>query len=264
MTEQQRMEEINRAYEILINPILATQYDDRCQSILTQSAQRFNKSRQGWRRTKKTPWTGWPEGCLFPRWRPSQPGAWPLDCATKQGKTSELHHSHEDPPPPSIMKSQCGVLNEERSSQDFPRDREPGGSTAGGIPQSEKERPGGEDDVSEPAKTPCMLRDLRHPVPHPRRKKAEKDNPRQPRQRNQAIRTTHAFKRPWPWVKQPAPKRNLVRKVLEDECGRARERFWNNFFRCEHPQYSTEWIVKRQKMVSPPKEQAAPTTVGAE
>jgi len=233
MTEQQRMEEINRAYEILINPILRTQYDDRYQSILRQDAQPF-KSRQGWRRTKKTPWTGWPEGCLFPRWRPSPPGAWPLDCATKQGKTSELNHSHEDPPPSSIMKAQCGVLNEERSSQDVPRNREPGGSTAHGLPLSEKERPGEDDDASEPETSHCMLRNLRYPVPHPRRKKVEKDDPRQPRQRNQATRTTHTFKRRWPWVRQPTPKRRLLREVLEDEYGRTIERFRDDFFRCEN------------------------------
>lgn len=234
MTDQQRMEEINRAYEILVNPNLRTQYDDRYQSILTQDAQRFNPSRQRWRRTKKTPWTGWPEGLLFPRWRPSPPGAWPLDCATKQRKKPELHHSHEDLSPPSIMKSQCGVPNEERSSQDVPRDREPGGSTAHGLPQSGKERPGGDDDASKPRKTHCMMRGLRYPVPHPRRKKAEKDNPRQPRQRNQATRTTQTFKRPWPWVRQPAPKRRLLREVLEDEYGRTIERFRDDFFRCEN------------------------------
>ena len=229
MTEQQRMEAINRAYEILINPILREQYGDRYQYILMQDAQRLNPRRQGWRRTKKAPWTGWPEGLLFPRWRPSPPGAWPLDRPTKQGKPLELYDSHENPPPPSIMNSQCGVPNEERSSQDVPRDREPGGSTAHGLPQSEKERPGGDDDASEPGRSHCMLRNLRYPVPHPRRKKAEKDNPRQPRQR-----TAHTFKRRWPWVRQPAPKRRLLREVLEDEYGRTIERFRDDFFRCEN------------------------------
>jgi len=234
MTEQQRMEEINRAYEILVNPILRTQYDGRYQSILTQRAQRFNTSKQGWKRRKKTPWTEWPEGLLFPRWRPSPPGAWPLDCATKQGRPLGPNHFHEDPPSPSIMSSQCGVSNEKRSSQEFPQDREPRGSSAHDLPQSEKERPGGDDDASEPGKSHCMLRNLRYPVHHPRKKKAEKDNPRQPRQRNQATRTAHTFRRPWPWVRQSAPKRRLLKEVLEDEYGRTIERFRDDFFRCEN------------------------------
>lgn len=108
-----------------------------------------------------------------------------------------------------------------------------------------------------------MMHDFRRPTPHSRRKRPEEDNQRQLRRGSQATRITHAFKRPWPWVKQPARKRKLVKEVLEDECGRAGEQFWNDFFRCENPQYLTQWIVKRQKMTSPPKEQTAPITVKA-
>jgi hypothetical protein len=172
MTEEQRMKEVNLAYGILADPILVAQYGNNCSSMPTPGVSRFDPNGKGLWKANKTPWTEWPEGISFPRWRPSPPGAWLSDCATAEVKLSKLDPDHEVPPPHPLPKPKRGAPEEERSSQDSPRNRKPPRDTPHHLPQAEDKRHVREHDIHEPGRPPCMMYELRLPVPHPRQQKA--------------------------------------------------------------------------------------------
>jgi hypothetical protein len=221
------MKKINRAYEILSNPVLRVQYNQHDSQGPPTSASHVSADGKSFRRAKKTPWTEWPEGISFPQWRPSPPGAWPSGRPTAQETPPERDVTRESPQPQSSPRPGRNLSQEERLSQDFSRGGEPPDEAPSHPPRSENKHRDQEHQVSGPEGPPCMMYDLRLPVPHPRRRKAEEigslevDIQEQHVQNDQAGTLPHGIERPWSWLKLPPQKRKLV----EDEFEDARERF---------------------------------------
>ena len=75
-THGMRMKNIDRAYEILHDPVFRA-HD--VQFYLGTHAAGSKSPFLRRRLNKKCPWAAWPEGTYFPRWRSAPPGAWPCD-----------------------------------------------------------------------------------------------------------------------------------------------------------------------------------------